>query len=614
MQRPSVLGSLRRAAEQAYRVGRAGGLPALGERLRLRLARERASRVYQAWVKRYDSLTDDDRRAISTRLERLPYQPLISVVMPVYNTPEPWLSRAIASVRSQLYPGWELCIADDHSSAPHVREVLEASAAQDSRIKVVFRARNGHISEASNSALELVAGEFVALVDHDDEIPDHALFMVAEELNAYPDAELIYTDEDKIDERGKRYFPFFKPDWDPDLLCSINSIAHLLVCRTSLIRRLGGFRVGSEGAQDYELALRAVEQIPETAIRHIPHILYHWRSIRGSMARTSGEKSYVSEAGRQALAAHLERRGVVAEVLPCAESSYRALYPLPKPAPTTSLVLAMPCEAGMLARVLRGLLEGTAYNPLEVLVVGPEAAPDDATVALSFPEDRRVRFVRSAGAEGQAAVLNHAVRQASGEVIALLVALEPQTRDWLRELVSQAMRPEVGAAGAMLYRDRGTLEDAGVILGGRNLVTHAYRGVPATIALSGRMLERTEMVQNRSAIAGTCLVLRRRVFDEVGGLDERNLPSAYYDVDLCLRIRQAGYRVLCTPHARLTCLALPVEHVLGPALEAQRRYFRTRWENALRRDPFHNPNLALDREDLSLAMPPRAVKPWRTGQ
>jgi GT2 family glycosyltransferase len=205
------------------------------------------------------------------------------------------------------------------------------------------------------------------------------------------------------------------------------------------------------------------------------------------------------------------------------------------------------------------------------------------------------------------------VRQASGEVIALLGALEPQTRDWLQELVSQAMRPEVGAAGAMLYRDRGTLEDAGVILGGRNLVTHAYRGVPATIALSGRMLERTEMVQNRSAVAGTCLVLRRRVFDEVGGLDERNLPSAYHDADLCLRIRQAGYRVLWTPHARLTCLARQVGYPLGPELEVQRRYFQTRWENALRHDPFHNPNLALDREDLSLAMPPRAVKSWRTG-
>ena len=255
-----------------------------------------------------------DRRGIRSRIRELSYQPLISVVMPVYNTQETWLRKAIDSVLRQLYPKWELCLADDHSSRPHVRPILEEYAACDPRIKLVFRDRNGHISAASNSALTLATGDFVALLDHDDELSEHALYMNVEELNRYPGAHLLYSDEDKIDERGRRYWPFFKPNWNPDLFYSLNLVTHLAVYRRSVLEAVEGFQEGLEGSQDYDLTLRVIERIPPEAIRHIPHVLYHWRAIPGSVALASGEKIYAHEAARHAIRAHFQRRGVRAEV------------------------------------------------------------------------------------------------------------------------------------------------------------------------------------------------------------------------------------------------------------------------------------------------------------
>ena len=243
------------------------------ERAWLRLGRVRKYMAYRAWARRHATLTELDRQAIRSRLRELSYQPLISVVIAVYNTHEAWLRKAIDSVLRQLYPKWELCLADDHSSRPHVRPILREYAAGEPRIKLVFRDRNGHISAASNSALTLATGEFVALLDHDDELSEHALYMMVEELNQYPGAHLLYSDEDKIDHRGRRYGPHFKPDWNPDLFYSLNLVTHLAVYRRSLVEEVGGFREGLKGSQDYDLTLRVIERIPPAAIRHIPHIL-----------------------------------------------------------------------------------------------------------------------------------------------------------------------------------------------------------------------------------------------------------------------------------------------------------------------------------------------------
>lgn len=593
---------------RARRVGREEGLRGLGLRLQHRFSHYREEKAYRAWVERFDTLTDVDRQAIRGRIQKLASTPLFSVVMPVYNVDECWLRRAIESVRRQLYPNWELCVADDHSTRPHIRAVLDEYVRLDPRVKITFREQNGHISAATNSALDLATGEFVALLDHDDEIPEHALYMLAEEINAHPQANVIYSDEDKIDERGERFSPFFKPDWNPDLFLSLNLLTHLLVYRTSVARLTGGFRVGYEGAQDYDLALRVTEAVPEATIRHIPHVLYHWRSIPGSMARGI-EKDYVLNAGKRALEDHFERQKIAATVTWEHNCLFRTSYSRPDPAPLVSLILTAGVDQRLLARAIRRILDGTAYGALEILVVESPASGDDPAAQFEsselrgLPTDGRLRILRQAGPLSRASSVNLAARQARGEVLGLLGLVEPVSGDWLSEMVSHACRPGIGAVGANLSGPGDRIKHAGIILGIGGVAGHAYRGLPNWRA---GLTARASVTQNYSAVTGSCLVLRREVFDEVRSLDEVNLPSVFHDIDLCLRLGERGYRVVWSPYARLSCVAQEPR----PDLLDQDKYMLSRWDKLIRRDPYYNPNLTLEREDFSLATPPRAAKPW----
>ena len=304
---------------------------------RIRYALDSQSRRldYAVWVDRYDRLTTTDREAIERHIGELPQRPRIAVVMPVYNPRAEDLRGAIESVRSQIYPHWELCIADDASTEPDVAPLLRDYARRDDRIKVTVRSENGHIAAASNSALALATAEFVALLDHDDLLAPHALYMVAVEINRWPRADLIYSDEDKIDADGRRFDPYFKSDWNPDLVLSQNMISHLGVYRTALVRAAGGFRVGFEGSQDYDLALRIIERTAPERIRHIPFVLYHWRTAPGSTAAGTQNKSYAVDAARRAIQEHLDRSGVAARVTaaPGLPDYSRVIRPLPEPPP-----------------------------------------------------------------------------------------------------------------------------------------------------------------------------------------------------------------------------------------------------------------------------------------
>jgi O-antigen biosynthesis protein len=277
-----------------------------------------------------DNLNDENRRQILSQISAFSYKPLISIVMPVYNVDEKWLRLCIESVTNQLYENWEFCIADDCSPSSHIRRILEEYQAKDSRFKIVFRAENGHISAASNSALNLATGEFTALLDHDDELTEDALFEAIKQLNQTPNADFIYSDQDKIDEKGRRSEPIFKPDWNPQLFYSMNFTNHLSVYRTKILRKIGGFQVGFEGSQDYDLALRFIEQIDENHIKHIPKILYHWRAISGSLALASDEKSYAHEIAEKALREHFKRKNINAKVEKGFLNYRRAVYDLPE--------------------------------------------------------------------------------------------------------------------------------------------------------------------------------------------------------------------------------------------------------------------------------------------
>lgn len=569
---------------------------------------------YQHWVKTYDSLADVDRVAIDQHISQLPYKPLISVVMPVYNTQGKWLRLAIESVRKQLYPDWELCIADDASSEPHVRRILEEYRAKDSRIKVVFREINGNISAASNSAIEIATGDFIALLDHDDELSEHALYMIAAELNDHPDADLIYSDEDKIGEENRRYDPYFKPDWNPALFLAQNFVRHLGVYRARIVTDVGGFRAGYEGSQDWDLALRVIERIPAAHIHHIPYILYHWRAIPGSAALAVDEKKYAREAQLKTLNSHFSRMGRNPTIVPVSDGYWRVRYPVPAPPPEVALIVATRDGLDLLRRCVESIYEKTAYPNFHLIIVDNQSNESSTLTYLGHLErDRGAKILRYDFPFNFAAINNVAVQNSEAEIIGLINNdLEVISPDWLGEMVSHAARPEVGAVGAMLYYPNNTVQHGGVVLGLGGVAGHAYTRRPRHYA---GQASRALLCQDLSAVTAACLVLRREVYKEVGGMDEKHLTIAFNDVDLCLRIKEKGYRILWTPYAELYHYESASRgYEDTPDKQArfntEANYMRQRWGKVLLSDPAYNPNLALDRESFMLSFPPRAKKPW----
>jgi len=612
MLRPHVLRAMRdprwggRNAIKTYKIVRAEGLHGL----RLALTREQQANLgYDEWVRRYDTLTDVDRNEIRKRINSFGVRPLISVLMPVFNTPEPWLRKAIDSLRSQLYGNWELCIADDASTALHVRQILKEYENCDPRIRVVWREKNGHISASSNSALELVRGDFIAMLDHDDEISEHALYLVAEELNRNPELDFLYSDQDKIDTNGTRYDPYFKSDFNPDLLRSQNYVDHLAVFRTSIVRDIGGWRTAFDGSQDYDLVLRFIELTTPAKICHIPYVLYHWRAVPGSIASHVNEKNYAPMRSRQALAEHLDRLGIQANVTSNYPdySIHRVIYSLPKEVPLVSIIIPTMDGLEFLSRCIDGVLHKTDYVNIEVIIVNNRSVKTETHDYLkSISKDRRIKILDYDFEFNYSKINNFAVREAKGSILALLNNdVEVINGDWLTEMVSHALRPEIGAVGAKLYYPDDTIQHAGVFLGYKGRAGHIYRY--ASRYWMGHWA-RAVLVQNFTAVTAACMVLRRDVFEEVGGFDEQRLTITFNDVDLCLRIYEKGYRNLFTPHAELYHLESKTRGKL--AYQVEEDYFENRWKHLINRDPAYNPNLTIESEDLAPAFPPRLQHPW----
>lgn len=568
-------------------------------------------RNYAMWVALYSTVTPERAAQLRRRLDALTPErrPLISVVMPVYNTPEKWLVKAIESVRAQVYPNWELCIADDASAAPHVRGVLERFCQEDARIKVVYRTENGHISRSSNSALELATGEWLALLDHDDELAPDALAEVVLHHAQHPVAAVWYSDEDKIDEDGRRFDPYFKPDYLPDLLTGQNCLSHLSVYRTDLVRAVGGFRVGYEGSQDWDLALRVVERLSREQIGHIPRVLYHWRAIQGSTALANSEKDYTETAAEKALRDHFQRRGLAVTLQPVPGHHWRPIYPQPSPRPLVSIIIPTYNAAGFLRQCLGSVRRLTDYGPYEIIVVNNRSDEFDALALLHWvSQDPCIRVIDYDAPFNYSAINNFAVRHARGELVCLLNNdIEVISPGWLSEMVSHAVRPEIGAVGAMLYYPDDTIQHAGVFLGLGGVAAHAFLHLPRG---SDGQKNRARLIQNYSAVTAACLLVRRSVFEEVGGFNERDLTIAFNDVDFCLKIRKAGYLNIGTPFAELyhhESVSRGQDDT--PAKQARFNqevaYMHAQWDDWLAHDPAYSPNLALDIEGMQLAWPPR---------
>jgi glycosyltransferase involved in cell wall biosynthesis len=571
---------------------------------------------YEKWCQQHEALDEGDLRAIRGHTEAFRARPVISVVMPVFDPPEGLLSKAIQSVLDQVYPHWELCVADDASTQPHVRETLERFAALDPRIKAAYRPKNGHICEATNTAIELATGEFIALFDHDDVLSPVALYEVAAEVDAHPDAQLIYSDEDKIDAEDRRFDPYFKPDWNPDLNYGQNYISHLSVYRTALIRELGGFRKGFEGSQDWDLLLRAIDRIPPSAIRHIPKLLYHWRAVPGSTALQLAEKSYPVEAARMALEDHFRRRGETVEMHPVPGDHWRIKYPVPSPAPLVSLIIPTRNAAKLVRQAVDSILSTTDYPNYEIIIVDNESDDPETTEYLAEigrGSDPRTRVLPFHAPFNYSAINNFAVREAHGDVVGLLNNdVEAINRDWLSEMVSHAVRPGIGAVGAMLYYPLNTVQHAGVILGLGGVAGHPFKEFPRG---DQGQKNRLRLVQNYSAVTAACLVIRKDRFLEVGGFNEKDLPIAFNDVDLCCKLIEAGYRNLWTPHAEFyhhESATRGVEDTPEKKARFQSEidYMMNTWGALLMADPAYNPNLTLVGEDFSPAYLSRAAKSW----
>ena len=568
---------------------------------------------YQKWLEKYDTIDASQLRLLSLRGQKLAEDgPTISLLLPVYQTPERYLRRCIESVLNQAYPRWQLCVADDASPDGSIRSIVAEYAARDARIRFVFREMNGHISEASNSALLIAEGEFIGFLDHDDELRPHALLEVVEKLRCNPDAGLIYSDEDKIDAEGRRFDPYFKPDWNLDLLRSQNFLCHFTVIRADLVREVGGFRAGFEGSQDHDLFLRCVEKLPQAQILHIPKVLYHWRAIVGSTALGHQAKGYAAEAGRRAVNEHFERIGSRARVTHVNHGHYRANWPIQSPVPKVSILIPTRDRVELLRACVHSVFERTDYSDFEVVIIDNQSQERETLVYLEeMRHQPRVRVLRYDKAFNYSAINNWAAGQCDGQLLCLMNNdIEVLSGNWLEEMAGHALRPDVGAVGAMLYYPDQTIQHAGVILGIGGVANHAYLARPRGYGGHGG---RARVVQNLSAVTGACLVVRRSTYTQLGGLDER-LQVAFNDVDFCLRLLEAGYVNVWTPFAELyhhesASRGAEDSDEKIARFHGEVRHMEERWAIMLAGDPAYNPNLSLAIEHCSfeLAFPPRSA-------
>ncbi len=570
---------------------------------------------YDTWIRRYDSLTRADRREIKTQIDALTARPLISIVMPVYNPSAPNLRAAIESVRAQLYPDWELCIVDDASTAPHVRQILNRYAQRDVRIKVSFREGNGGIAAASNDALRLTKGEFVALLDDDDVLTPTALYFVALEIGQHPEAQLLYSDEDKLDIMGRRGNVHFKPDWNPALFLAQNFFSHLGVFKSGLIKEIG-FRAGFEGSQDYDLVLRCVEKVAPEQVRHIPRVLYHWRMSEKSAALNFNAKPHARAAAINAVTQHLERTKIAAEVTSSGDEDFRRIrYFLPNDKPPVSILIPTRDLLELLQPCVESILGKTMYPNFELVLIDNDSRePESLGFLDQIAREPRVRVLRSPGEFNFGRLNNFGVTQVDSEFIALLNNdLTVITPDWLGEMISQVLQPRVGAVGARLLYPDDRIQHAGVILGGGGVAAHAHKGLPRS---NHGYFSRAILVQELSAVTAACMLVKRKAYLEIGGFDEEHLKVAFNDVDFCLRLRERGYHIVYTPYAEFyhhESASRGLEDTVrkNQRFEAEIKYMHDTWGETLELDPAYNPNFSLASADFTLAFPPRVSFPWR---
>ena len=541
---------------------------------------------YNKWIKKHEQKTE---------YKELKYQPLISILIPVYNIEREYLSECLDSILNQKYQNFEVCLADDCSTKEETKQTLKEYEEKDKRIKVVYRTENGHISRTTNSALEIAKGEFIGLMDDDDVLTENCLYEMVAALNENKKLDFIYSDEDKLDMKGRRCEPHFKPDYSPDSILGGNYFCHFEIIRASILRKIGGFRHEYVGAQDFDLFLRIIDETTPDKIKHIPKILYHWRKVPGSTADTIESKEYAILAGKKAVEETMKRRKLDAEVIVPIESTHYIVEYKYKKEPKVSIIIPTKDLASMLDRCLESIYKKTKYKNYEVIVVD-NGSVEEKTKKLfeKYSKKDNFKVIEYNKEFNFAAINNYAVKESTGEYILFLNNdTEVITDGWIQKMVGYAMQNHIACVGAKLLYPNDDIQHGGVILGVGGIARHAFLNYEGdTYGFYGRMI----VPYDYSAVTAACLMVSKKKFNEVNGFTEE-LKVAYNDIDLNLKLRQKGYYNVLLPqielyHYESKSRGLDTTTEKYKQYLKEKEYMENHWKNELENDPFYNPNFS----------------------
>jgi len=565
------------------------------------LVDQRCDTAYSEWIAQNEP-TPEEKEKMVTDIDSFERRPIISILVPVYKTPPHLLSRCIDSVRAQLYPFWELCLADDGSQDSELAELLTHYSHLDSRIRFSTLTQNSGISAATNAALRMATGNYVAFLDSDDELADFAVWEVVTSINADPAPDLFYSDEDKLDEVGRRYDWFFKPDWSPELFFSCNYLCHFIVIRRWVLDQVGGLDESFRGGtQDYEFLLRVIERT--TRIRRIPKVLYHWRATEGSTAKTADEKPGAGLNGRRALQEYMSRNQPGTSVEQIASCRYRVHYPI-QGSPTVDILMPTGGKMNLLRRAVEDVLQKTDYHSFQITFI------DNSS------QDRVQQYARTLVSNGSpvkyldwqhkrfnfSLMNNSAVRQSTAPYVLFLNDdISVVTSEWLSAMLEHAQRPEIAAVGAQLWYPNDAIQHAGVVMGIYRNSGHAFRKLPVTRRGHGQYFDFPWLIRNCAAVTAACMLVATAKFWEVGGFDEDHLSVAFQDVDLCLKLLEKGYRNVYVPDAVLYHYESATKAEVQPN-PVEDHFMKRKWKRYIDDDPYYNPNLTRDSEDYRLRL------------
>lgn len=570
---------------------------------------------YGPW---YQAYVPDQETLEAQKKHKFDYRPLISIAVPAYQTPVEFLKQMIESLISQTYPEWELCIANASPDNEEMQRVLADYSAKDSRVRFCNLKENLGIAENTNRAFSMAKGEFMGLLDHDDLLAPNALYEIVQALQDHPQADALYTDEDKVTtELDEHFQPHLKPDFNLDLLRSNNYICHFFVVRRSIVEKAGGFRKEFDGAQDYDFIFRCTENARE--VLHVPEILYHWRTHKASTADNPASKMYAFEAGKRAIEANLERtetKGVVSHTQDL--GFYRVKYPV-QGKPLVSVIIPNKDEKETLQTCMEMLNSNTSYQNFEIIIIENNSNTDEIfRYYKELSKDPRIHLLRWGKEFNYSAINNFGVAHAKGEYLLFLNNdIKSINPDWMEELLGVCQRPEVGGVGAKLIYPDNTIQHAGCVVGMGGIAGHMFVDMPADRT---GYLHKASLLQDMSAVTAACLMMKKEVFEEAGGFTEE-LAVAFNDVDLCLKVRKNNHLIVYDPYAKLYHMESKTRGAEDSKEKVRRfqteiEYMRCHWLDILKNgDPYYNKNLSLTKWNYSLKpIPGMETAEMKTGQ